>query len=738
MPRPAEPSVLAELRDALARPFADEVVAHLPQVIELLDHQMAATTKHEQWKPLRAGLDLLAAGKATLASRIAKEVAQRFDAKLQPGDTVFGKTARFSLDSLSLVADDQVREEIAIGNAAKRLRDQLGEELFALTQRLETLMAAGSLSDETNPAFPRIFARGLYDALAQPGADAETRLAAFAAFGPTMLEVVRGVYHGANKLLIERGVLPDIKRTYGAPTQPATRAPAPATPGAPGATSGGYPRYAGEGAATGAGGPPAAAGAAAPQQPLERLLAAVHERERRATAAPPRDVMTSTSPGMVTIQVRPELVAALRALETRLPAAEGLAPAAEDDPDFAPNVLSADIRRAKRAMAGTLTRTDSLVADLLAALFERLLADRRLSDATKAQVGRLQLPFFKAIMKDHSFFNDAAHPIRQLIDTIAELGACDPAISIDDCTPEEWIAASVQNIVDAGDDDAAIFAGERDRLAAILERHHEATLEHDAEVLALRERERHLVAMREATLTIAHQVSASSASHEAASFLYRCWREVMVNDYLEGGEAGAEWKLDLEVLEDVLWVLVPRASSDERTRLAALLPSLIFRLKLGFVRARIDPDEAARRLEELRVLLDDVMRSPIAAAHGMRRKVAPEPVVDDYTATLHVSGAVREEGLVRGAWVEFRDPGGETRRCRLTWISPVQGACVFKDLERNRSFPIGLEELRERRRAGTAVLVDGPGVAASSVDGALADVAGGLDAQPPAAPRAAN
>jgi hypothetical protein len=76
--------------------------------------------------------------------------------------------------------------------------------------------------------------------------------------------------------------------------------------------------------------------------------------------------------------------------------------------------------------------------------------------------------------------------------------------------------------------------------------------------------------------------------------------------------------------------------------------------------------------------------------------------------------------------VEFRDPGQAPRRCRLTWVSPVQGACVFKDLDRNRSFPISIEELRERRRAGTAVMVDGPGIAAASVDAALADVARGL------------
>ncbi|MGZ5573295.1 MAG: hypothetical protein ACXWF6_19425, partial [Usitatibacter sp.] len=73
-------------------------------------------------------------------------------------------------------------------------------------------------------------------------------------------------------------------------------------------------------------------------------------------------------------------------------------------------------------------------------------------------------------------------------------------------------------------------------------------------------------------------------------------------------------------------------------------------------------------------------------------------------------------------------PDGARRRCRLTWMSPVQGTCLFKDLERNRSFAISLDELREKRRAGVAVPVDGPGVAQASIEGALADVARAMSA----------
>jgi hypothetical protein len=725
-----ESALLAEVRDGLARPFAEAMGARLPQVLDLLEYQLALTEQRELWKPLRGALDLLRNARKSLPDRVAKEVAARFDAKLRPDDDVFGKTARFSLDTLTLVADDQVQEEIAIGNATKRLRDQLGEELFALTHRLAALMQAETLTDDRNPGYPRIFARGLYDALAEEGGDSTSRLAAFSAFGPSMLEAIGGVYHEVNGMLRKRGVLPDFKRSYGAPVQAASRA----APGGPPATPGAGPPGDGVGGEAGGG----------TAQPLERLFAAARARESApgvpAAAAAPD--LPAAAPGMVTIQVRPELLSALRALETRLPPSSGTPPdfeaagraAAEAPPGnaghpqeaFAAPESSAAIHRAKREMSGALSASDVVVADIVAALFDRLFTDRMLSDATKAQVGRLQLPVFKAIIQDHSFFTDRAHPIRKLIDTLAELGAGEAEIRVEDRTPSEWIAAVVQEVLDGDGEDAQVFDRAWRRLAEVLVRHREAALEVDSEVLALRERELGLVAIREASLVISHRLASANCSDDAASFLYRCWRQVMVYDFLQSGDAGPEWNADLEVLDDILWVLVPRTTSADRERLVSLLPSLIYRMKLGFVRAEVDADEAASHVEELRVLLDEVIRSPVAAAHGTSRRPPLAALADDYTATLHVSGALLgDEGLARGTWTECHEPDGETRRCRLTWLSPVQGTCVFKDLERNRSFAIALEELRERRRLGTAIPVDGPGVAQASIDAAISDVARG-------------
>ena len=744
-PLPRDPKLIAAVRDALVGTFAEALSQGIPAMVEILEHQLAQTQDREKWRPLREGIELLQVARAQLHDQVAAAVARRFEAKLNPAEDAFGKTAKFSLDSLALVADDQIQEEIALGTATKRLKDQSGDEFFALTQRLIVVLGVETLPDDRNPAYARVFARGVLDALEKSSPNGVSRLAVFAAAGPLMLQAVPEAYREANRVLKAHNVLPNLTKSYGAPVQVGgARA-------ASGAGASAAP--AGTGSSTSTATP---AAPAAPMGILERLFAAALRPAPVAAPAPAAATASQSPagiPGLITIQVRPELVAALRALEAKQegePASPAgtqalVAPQASlfDSPAPAVVANAADapaaamfsasiVRRAKVEMRDSLTPADAVVADLVAALFERLFVDARLSDATKAQVGRLQMPVFKAVMQDRAFFTDAAHPVRGLIDAMAEMGAVEPRTSIDDHPPAEWIAGSVAYVLARHADDPQAFAKSAQRLEELLEKHREQVLEHDEEVKAIVYEEKRLDAIQEASLAIAHRLAAGHYAEEVPAFLHKSWRSVLIFDHLDAGSEGADWKTDIETLDDLLWSMKPHSSKEERARLMSLLPSMLYRMKLGFLRAGFEPEQAEAYLEELNELHAALARAPAAAAHGARLGNAPATVPqDDFTATLHVSsGALTEEGFKKGAWLEFTAEDGAKSRCRLNWMSPVQGTCLFKDLEKNKSFAISVADLREKVRTGAAAIVDGPGIAAASIEGALADVARDLGAQP--------
>src|SRR5450631_3798840 len=145
----ADPSgMLGEIRDALARPFGEAMGAQVPQVLDMLEQQLALAEDRSRWKPLKGAVELLKGLRPTLGPRVTKEVAARFDAKVDPDQNAFGKTARFSMHSLSLLADDQIHDVIAHRTTTKRLKEQVGDELFALTRRVATLMDREELPDD--------------------------------------------------------------------------------------------------------------------------------------------------------------------------------------------------------------------------------------------------------------------------------------------------------------------------------------------------------------------------------------------------------------------------------------------------------------------------------------------------------------------------------------------------------------------------------------------------------------
>jgi hypothetical protein len=637
MPPPsADPPLVSAVRDCLAGQFALAIDSDQAAVMETLEHRLGASGNREKWQPLHDALSTLRVLGPHLRGKLDAAVRRRIDAKLAPGGDEFSKTARFSAASLSLVSEEEVQEEIVVGNTTRRLREAVGDEFYAINLRLAAAMGLAELADERSPAHPRIFVRALLDVISEIAPDTASRLAAFSAHDPALLQALAVAFRDATALLAARGVLPGLHRGYGAPQQvagvhavahrvpeEAAARPAPAPP------------------------PPAPAPAAPAQTLFDRMLAQA--------AAP-----------------------------------------------------------------------EAVVGELVAAIFSRLLADPHLTPAARTQLGRLQPAVGRAALADRRFFTDPHHALRGLIDAIAELGAVGAAHHhVDGRLPGEWLADATGTLLAHGHLGLAAVAAARDRLVALAQRHHDVLVEDDAVVRSVRREEEEIAAIQDSALEIAHRISAAEITAEAAAFVYETCRPALVHAHRTGGHGSPAWLAELATLDDLLWTLAPRATAEERARFDALVPSVRDRFVKGQAGAGFSTEKIEARLAELDRMHALLRRSPAAVANAITTTAGlGKSITDDVTATLHVSSQdATEEGLAKGAWFEFTEDDGTRLRARLNWLSPVQGACVFKETARNRSFALSLADLRARRDAGRARPVDGPGVAHACIEGALADMA---------------
>jgi len=102
-------ALLEEVRDGIALRFGDAIAAAVPAVVEVLEQQLMQSPERTQWKALKGAISMLRDGGRGIGQNARTSLASRFDAKLKPGADSLGQTARFSLESLSLVADEEMR-----------------------------------------------------------------------------------------------------------------------------------------------------------------------------------------------------------------------------------------------------------------------------------------------------------------------------------------------------------------------------------------------------------------------------------------------------------------------------------------------------------------------------------------------------------------------------------------------------------------------------------------------------
>ncbi len=244
-PAPADPSLALAVRDCLAGQFALAIASEQSAVIEVLQHQLDDSGNRDRWRPLHAALETLRALKPHLREKLDAAIRKRIDAKLSPEpDAVLEDRAlhrglphpRFRGRGAGGDRRRQHDAAAARGDGRRAVRAQRAPRRGD---------GRGQIADERSPAHPRVFARALLDVIAELAPDTAARLAAFAAHDPVMLQALAAAYRDANALLVARGVLPEFRRSYGAPQQVAgVHVVTPGAPAAPPATATAAPRRA--------------------------------------------------------------------------------------------------------------------------------------------------------------------------------------------------------------------------------------------------------------------------------------------------------------------------------------------------------------------------------------------------------------------------------------------------------------------------------------------------------------
>ncbi|MDX3933560.1 MAG: DUF1631 family protein [Stenotrophomonas sp.] len=635
---------------------------------------------------------------------------------------------RPSMSALTLVNDTDIDRDIVLNEIMRREILRSANALQLLGQRLAVLAAAPALDAEHVPFGPVILCGIVRRIGDEGGLELEAQLALYRSFERQVLERLGELLERANVLLGHEGVLPGLVYTPYLARSAATRRivtqPGRSQAGAARART--TPVTSWNGASSTAasswsammqaelGGHPAQNGApqppplptAAPDQPATAppvvdlaapAMSALHELlagARQAMAAEVAPSHRPEAPLPVAAVADERAVAGGTADANAVPSAMVDAILGQLQARIAGGATSrsmSDLQtalltqlRAEHGEQAALTVKDGDTLDLLGLLFQQIRQEQRPQTAGNDLVGRLQVPLARAALADPGFFVRDEHPARELLNTIAELGAS--GLQEDDLDPQlvQKLERTVDTVVAQYHDDPAVFAAANEevqqhfRAAA-----HKAELAERRHVEAARGKERLEVARQQAAALIEQACAQDQPPRFVQTLLRQAWADVLTLAQLRHGEDSALWQQRLQQTARITAVTAQPPGGEH-----AADDVLFGEIEAAVVQIGCHHDEAraiARRLSTPGGEDDSTSRTELSARLKARTRLGEHAEAHDTRRLAPLARSNVEEDCYRqlrtlpfGTWFEFiSNQQGDLHRQRLSWYSLVTEHALF-------------------------------------------------------------
>ena len=577
-----------------------------------------------------------------LRDKVRVETAPRQDARRTLASTTW--------ESLSLVDDDEVDERVAAERISLELAHGCEWELRDLDSYIGALQRVGRPDPEHNPLRPEIVAQALLSAIRAVSDDAEHRQHLSREIGRTLGPALKVCYGEIAADLRSKGVRPAglAVRTVQGPGNDLPREALREGSGyqtsgfgttstremssAAGALSAPMSNAAGATPGPGAGGDAGPLGFGDMQ-----MLAMMRRLAFMGGGGPPSGLAAGI-------------------------AERGPAKAGNSVPDALGDLMAVNLIRQHRddlvrASGGTL---DHMVIDVVAAMFDHLLADPKVPPQLARQIGRLQMPVLRAALKDNSFFSSRRHPVRRFVNRVASLASAYE--DLDEGPGKQFIERVrqlVQEIVEGDFDQMELYEGKLQAIEALIEEQSGRDVGSHANAARLLDgRETQLRIQQRYMLELRGKLHVLELAPYLSDFLSQVWSQVQVQ------AAGPDGSPELahrtrEVARELVMSVQPKGTPQLRRDFLMKLPQLMKDLNEGLARirwpevakgaffAQLLPAHAASLKtppltdffqRQLKFKLDQLDKVAIPRPEDVHTTApAPLPAVEEHAAPLQLS-----------------------------------------------------------------------------------------------------
>jgi len=498
------------------------------------------------------------------------------------------------LEDLSLMADDNLEENLAAHNLIAKAERDSQDTLRQLNQRLAFLYDGLLINSENNPIGPTSLCHSFISAVNTLEAKTKVKLLVYKLFDINFVSNLSELYQNANKMLIEKGVLPDLKISY---KHTVKRQPRPNQAGLGDGTV--HPPVQDDAAdSQNIQENNAAADAGLSQfmhQPglfrrqedsqtfalIQQLLTRnkpVQQQYPQAQYASTNDVVNSLSQ----LQINPEL---------------NYSYTGQQDGQATSGLLKEALKQTlqENQQKEAINQNDDNMIDVIGLLFDFILDDDNLVDSVKSLLSRLQIPIIKISLQDKNFFKSKSHPARKFLNDLANAGL---GITDNVTAHNNPLYLKLESLVNrvineqTQDSDASFFEDLNDDLHRFLSQFNQG----------LKNKRRQQknepsedAAMQLVSTELSSRIDDKILPDNIILLLERVWKDVMFDIFYDEGMESDDWDMAMTFVDTLLWSVDPKTDPQSQKKLVKVIPGILNALNSGLDRINY-PGEAREQL----------------------------------------------------------------------------------------------------------------------------------------------
>lgn len=620
---------LQRCRDHAQKFYCDLLIAAEKTLNDALFKQAESSANSQEQRRFYEAMQELKQRGGAMHATFRHAMEQRYQAFRSGNEEERSLEDQIDMDKLSLVQRDELEDEIAISVIVSKSNSRNSEALWKLNRRLAAVRGGRPVNDETNPFGPAEVCHALQTAMSQLSLESKAKIFIYKQLGTIFTISFSKELEALNQLLIEGGILPNLKFSVNKnkAEAPLVFEPQSTTPAAEKMVE--------------------SQASIASQQQLYQAIRDLQTRSgpRTHTAGGVEFGRIATD-GVAGVDsfAGADYTAALSAIhqaEEFLSAnalAEPLAIAAVEE-----QLLSRLNQVAEQTSHQKMTREDADTVDLVGMIFRYMLDDPNLHDSVKSLLSHLHTPYLKLALLDKTFLDNYQHSARLLLNGLAEVGGRWVKEDNDRIVFPK-LKAIVESILRGFTDNVSLF----DDLLEDLSRYRDG-LEKRARMVEKRNTEAQQglekleLARQQASDELEERFQKHAVSEPVAELLRKPWTDFLAFNLLRHGDESLTWQSALKVIDGVAISVSSEGARDSREDFHRRQVELEQSVSSGLATMGYDPEASKGLLTALKEAHEMAFKD---TENRVPESMPPAPGEVDEADSVVTPGAPKTAGKV--------------------------------------------------------------------------------------------